>query len=448
MMGHKMIQPSRIQALNDTSIVQNGRFVLYWMQASQRTRFNHALEYAIDQANRLGLSPVVCFGLMDDYPEANERHYAFMLQGLEDVAANLKRRGIHFVIRLGSPATVALHYAAEAALVVCDRGYLRHQKRWWDEVADGSKCSVVQVESDVVVPVEVVSDKAEWAARTIRPRIHRHLKEYLVPLEPVRVKKRSIGIDLEGDEVSLARLKVDRSVKAVTRFRGGEDEAGKLLQAFVSSRLAEYETARNEPSAAATSFMSPYMHFGQISPIEIALAAGKSESYVEELIVRRELAMNFVHYTPNYDSYDCLPAWAKRTLAKHQSDRRETLYSLAQLESADTHDRWWNAAQTEMVTTGFMHNYMRMYWGKKILEWSKTPEKAYETTLYLNNKYFLDGRDPVSYGNVAWIFGLHDRPWTERPIFGQIRYMNSAGLERKFDMEAYERCVTEWGVTG
>lgn len=438
-----MVQPSRTQRLNDQPIVRNGRFVLYWMQASQRTRFNHALEYCIEQANALNLPPAVCFGLMDDYPEANERHYAFMLQGLEDVASNLKRRGIQFVIKLGPPAQVALHYARHAALLVCDRGYLRHQKRWRDEVADGAPCPVVQVESDVVGPVEVTSDKAEWAARTIRPRIQRQLKEYLIPLKPVRVKHAGLKLGLRGDVISLEKLRMDRSVGAVTRFHGGETEAALLLEGFLRRKLKNYETARNEPSASATSFMSPYLHFGQISPIEIALAAGASESYVEELIVRRELAINFVHYTPTYNSYDALPAWAKRTLSKHKSDARPYTLTCAQLESSQTHDRWWNAAMTEMVETGFMHNYMRMYWGKKILEWSKTPEEAYETTLYLNNKYFLDGRDPVSYANVAWIFGLHDRPWTERPIFGQIRYMNAAGLERKFDMPAYERIVAE-----
>lgn len=434
-----MIQDSRIQQLNDAPIGQNGRFVLYWMQASQRTRLNHALEYCIEKANELNLPPLVCFGLMDDYPEANERHYAFMLQGLEDVAKDLRRRGIGLVIRRGQPPEEALKLAKQAAMVVCDRGYLRHQKRWRDAVADRSAVVVVQVESDVVVPVEVASDKAEWAARTLRPKIHRHLPDYLKPLKPLPVKHRAARLELRSDQISLDALTLDRSVPPVERFRGGQMQARKLLQSFVRSRLNRYAADRNEPSAEVTSFMSPYLHFGHISPIEIALAASDSPEFIEELIVRRELSMNFVHFTPNYDSYDALPAWAKRTLNKHKSDKRPSVLTRAELESAKTHDRWWNAAQTEMVRTGFMHNYMRMYWGKKILEWSRTPREAYETTIYLNNRYFLDGRDPVSFANVLWIYGLHDRPWTERPIFGQIRYMNAAGLERKFDMESYEQ---------
>jgi deoxyribodipyrimidine photo-lyase len=420
------------------------------MQQSQRSRFNHALEYAIDEANELRQPLLVCFGLMDDYPEANLRHYAFMLQGLADVSKQLAKRGIKLLVMHGNPPDVALHYARHASLLVCDRGYLRHQKRWRDQVADHARHRVVQVESDVVVPVDVASDKAEFAARTIRPKIHRHLSDYLKPLAPRRLKRASLDLDLEGDippdgpDAVLQKLKLDRSVPPTTRFIGGESEAKKRFNRFIEERLGAYDESRSEPGDMATSHMSPYLHFGQISPLEIALAVQHSsapkkdkEGYLEELIVRRELAMNFVHYQTNYDSFDALPAWAMRTLARHESDPRETNYSLHQLERAQTHDRWWNAAQLEMTQTGFMHNSMRMYWGKKILEWSPTPKQAYETILHLNNKYFLDGRDPVSYANVGWIFGLHDRPWQERPIFGQVRYMNAAGLERKFDMDAY-----------
>ena len=161
------------------------------------------------------------------------------------------------------------------------------------------------------------------------------------------------------------------------------------------------------------------------------------EAFIEELIVRRELAINFVYYTPDYDSYACLPGWAKKTLAEHKNDRREYLYSRGELENCRTHDEYWNAAMREMKSTGFMHNYMRMYWGKKILEWSQTPEKAFKAALAINNKYFLDGRDANSYAGVAWIFGMHDRAWFERPIFGKIRYMAASGLERKCDIQAY-----------
>lgn len=448
-----MIDESRIRELTDKP-TGDGRYVLYWMQASQRTRFNHALEYAIEQANALGMPVAVCFGLMDDYPEANARHYAFMLEGLRDVAIGLKRRGIDFVVKKGSPPKVALFYAKQAALVVCDRGYTRHQKRWRDEVADGAKCAVVQVESDVVVPVEVASDKHEFAARTLRPKIHKHWNDYLKPIKPARPKHHGSrllrgDIDVTDPAKALSKLKVDRSVPPVSHFAGGEIAAQQLLARFVRSKLRGYATERNEPSIQHTSLLSPYLHFGQISPIEIALAAKDSdaptpdrESLLEELVVRRELAMNFVNFHPKYDSYACLPNWASKTLKQHARDKRQHVYSLEQLESAQTHDPYWNAAQMEMVKTGYMHNYMRMYWGKKIIEWTKSPKHAFETALHLNNKWFLDGRDPNSYANVAWLFGLHDRPWgPARPVFGLVRYMNSAGLERKFDMQAYVKWV-------
>jgi deoxyribodipyrimidine photo-lyase len=237
----------------------------------------------------------------------------------------------------------------------------------------------------------------------------------------------------------------------VLRFRGGTGQARRRLRVFIAARLGGYAEQRGEPAAFQCSLLSPYLHFGQISPVEIALAVrgadrgtpADSRAYLEELIVRRELAANFVHYQPRYDDYASIPAWAWATLEAHRADRREHLYTRAQLEAARTHDPYWNAAMREMRVTGFMHNYMRMYWAKKILEWSAEPEAAFRTILHLNNKYFLDGRDPSSYANVAWIFGVHDRPWPERPVFGKVRSMTAQGLERKFDMAAYLRAVED-----
>jgi deoxyribodipyrimidine photo-lyase len=447
-----MIQPARVQVLNEARENLGGRYVLYWMQASQRAQWNHALEYAAFRANELGRPLVVCFGLMDEYPEANERHYAFLLEGLSDVRAALAGRGVQFVVRRGPPPEVALELSRGAALLVCDRGYLRHQKRWRDDVADRAGVSVVQVESDVAVPVEAASDHQEFAARTLRPKHRRQWPAYLKPLKAVPLKVDSLELRIAGDvDVSdpagaLARLKIDRSVGRSTRFRGGSVAARRAFDGFLANRLNGYAENRREPAAGATSTISAYLHFGQISPLEIALKVkarrgvpdADRDAYLEELLVRRELAVNFVHYSPNYDSFDALPAWAGRTLADHASDRRETIYTRAQLESAATHDPYWTAAQTEMVRTGFMHNSMRMYWGKKVLEWKASAREAFAEVLYLNNRYFLCGRDPVAYANVAWVFGLHDRPWgPARPVFGTVRYMNAAGLERKFDMEAY-----------
>jgi deoxyribodipyrimidine photo-lyase len=449
-----MVHRTRVRELNRAAVAR-GRYVLYWMQASQRTRFNHALEFAVERADAAKLPLIVCFGLMDNYPEANERHYAFLLEGLSDVEANLRARGIRFVVRHGMPADVAVHYAAQAAEVVCDRGYTRHQKRWRDEVADRAPCRVTEVETDAVVPVELVSQKHEFAARTIRPKIHRLWHGFLVPLKSSNPRRDSLDEKIKGDidvtkvDETLARLRLDRSLRRIGAFVGGEQEAARRLKHFIHHLLKGYAEGRNEPAAGQSSTLSPYLHFGNISPVEMALAVRDSgigspadrDSFLEELIVRRELSLNFVNFNPKYDSYDCLPAWARQTLARHSSDRRPVVYSRDQLESAATHDPYWNAAQREMVTTGFMHNYMRMYWGKKILEWSPTPEQAFATTLAMNNKYFFDGRDPNSFANVGWIFGLHDRPWTERPIFGTVRYMNAAGLERKFDIKAYVRKV-------
>lgn len=446
-----MIQPSRVRNLNDLPPNDGGRYVLYWMQASQRTRFNHALEHAITLANSRKESLVVCFGLMDDYPEANARHYAFMLQGLRDVAGALEKRRIKFVLKHGQPPDVAIHFAKHASLVVCDRGYTRHQKRWRDHVADEVRCQVTEVESDVVVPVEAASDHQEHAARTIRPKITRLLDEYLVDLRETKVAIPSLDVSIKGDldpsdpDKLLAKLKVDRSVSPSSHFTGGQVAAAKRLADFVAHKLSGYDDGRNEPAAGHTSTLSPYLHFGQISPLDITLHVTRAkapeadrEALVEELVVRRELAANFVNYCPDYDSFDALPNWAKLSLRKHAKDPREPHYTLRQLESAETHDPYWNAAQQEMLKTGYMHNYMRMYWSKKILEWSQTPESAYAATLHLNNKYFLDGRGPNAFTNVAWIFGLHDRAWgPERPIFGLVRYMNAAGLERKFNIDAY-----------
>ncbi|HEX8325854.1 MAG TPA: deoxyribodipyrimidine photo-lyase [Tepidisphaeraceae bacterium] len=446
-----MTDPARVRVLSDRP-VRGGRYVLYFMQQAMRTRFNHALEYAIELANEVGVPPVVCFGLMDDYPEANERHYAFMLQGLRDVEANLKRRDIRFVVRHGSPEQSALHYSKEAACVVCDRGYLRHQKRWRDAVADGAECRVVEVESDVVVPVDEASDKHEFAARTIRPKIHRKWDQFLQPVSPVKVRFPSLALDVTGNidvtepAAALKKLKLDRSVAPTVFFTGGEDRAAAMIADFAKHKLDGYAEGRNEPSGDRHSYMSMYLHFGQVSPLELALRVrdqtqtpgSDRDSYLEELIVRRELSMNFCHFVPQYDSYECLPIWAKKTLAEHTADERPVMYTRQQMESADTADAYWNAAQTQMTITGFMHNYMRMYWGKKVLEWTPSPQAAFELLSYLNNKYFLCGRDANAYTNVAWVFGLHDRPWgPARKIFGTVRYMNAAGLKRKYKIDRY-----------
>jgi len=424
------------------------------MQYSQRVEWNHALEYAVQQANQINQPLLVLFIISDQYPEMNERHYVFMLEGLLETQRALLERGIRMVIQFGNPSEKALEMSMEAALLVVDRGYLRHSRRLTEHVAQKAACPVVQVESDLIVPLEVASNKEEWSAATLRPKLFNNLPDYLVPLTVIPVRRDSLHLEYESVDLSnldqiLSKLSIDRRVRRVQRFLGGTSEAKRLMTEFVDNKLQHYHEKRNDPTADYQSHLSPYLNFGQISPLYIALEALKSpyragvKVFLEELIVRRELSFNFVYYNDRYDSYEGLPAWAKQTLAKHQGDFRDYVYLLEEFENAITHDPYWNAAMREMIQTGKMHNYMRMYWCKKIIEWTRSPEEAFQIALHLNNKYFLDGRNPNSYAGVAWCFGKHDRPWPERPVFGKVRYMNANGLKRKFDIEAYVRKYSE-----
>lgn len=443
---------ARVKRLNEQNI-RDGNFVLYWMQATQRTEYNHALEYSILKANKLNRPLLVYFGISESYPEANERHYYFMLEGLREVQTALAEKGIKMVIKRNSPEIGATELAKSAALVVVDEGYTKIERRWTKFVAEKVKCPLFQVESNVIVPVKEASPKEEYSAATFRPKIKKVLDHYLIPIESNLPKKDSLQLDFSSFNIrdlrkAILQLKIDRSVNKVKNLYGGTVEAKKHLQEFIETKLDNYPELRNDPTKQCHSNMSPYLHFGQISPIYIALkiletdSPGK-ESYLEELIIRRELAFNFVFYNINYDSFNALSEWAKKTLNEHRNDPKVYVYTLREMESAQTHDPYWNAAQKQMIVNGKMHGYMRMYWGKKIIEWSNTPKEAYQIALYLNNKYELDGRDPNGFAGVAWCFGKHDRPWKERAIFGKIRYMNANGLKRKFDANAYVEMISE-----
>ncbi len=337
-----------------------------------------------------------------------------------------------------------LDHVEGAAALVMDRGYLGHQRRWYNDILESTEIPLWQIEDNVVVPVDIASQKEEWSAATLRRRITPQIDDNLTPTTKHELRIDSDGLWDEGYEWKgvdghLKDLKLNGPLPS-TQHKGGEVEAKRRLKRFIDERLVRYSERRNDPAGQWTSDLSPYLHFGHISPVTIAhMAKGiqGSESFLEELIVRRELAVNFVTYNPDYESYGCLPDWAKKTLDEHRDDRREYVYSSRELEKGETHDIYWNAAQSEMLVTGKMHNYMRMYWGKKIIEWSETPEMAYEAAITLNDRYELDGRDPNGYAGVAWCFGKHDRPWKERDIFGKVRYMNAKGLERKFFMPAY-----------
>jgi deoxyribodipyrimidine photo-lyase len=370
-----------------------------------------------------------------------------MLEGLAEVARSLESLGIRFVLRIEPPDKGVLAFSKDAAMVIADRGYLRQQQVWYHDVAERCPCSLVQVEGNVIVPVEVASQKEEYSAATFRRRVTYHVDRFLHQVETGSPERSSLSFEIptlagEPNDSILSQLTIDRSVPASDTYSGATGEANRRYERFLDKRLGGYADNRNDPGGEGESDMSPYLHFGQVSPVTLAVLAQEqggngTPAFLEQLIVRRELAVNFVRYNDHYDSYSSLPAWAQKTLALHQSDPREYTYTPGELEQAKTHDPYWNAAQKEMVKTGKMQGYMRMYWGKKVLEWSRTPEEAYSTALYLNNKYEIDGRDPNGYAGVAWCFGKHDRPWGERPIFGMVRYMNAQGLRRKFDMERY-----------
>jgi deoxyribodipyrimidine photo-lyase len=471
------VHPDRVRVLADGPPRATGAVVL-WMQQAQRARANPALAHALAIGALLDRPVAVVVGLTPAYPEATARAYAFMLEGLSEVRERLARRGIGFALGLGEPPDVALAAARGAAVLVVDRGYLRHQRAWRARVAAEAPCPVVQVEGDAVVPVDVASGKAEFAARTLRPKLWRVLADYLDPVPdaeptvpwrggPPAVAPFADVAAALADPVGLrARLGVDERVAPVSAmFPGGEGAAAERLRRLVDHVLPGYADDRNQPQRDGVSYLGMHLHFGQVSPVEVLRrvqaaadaareGAGRTgsgreaggvergaEGFVEELLVRRELALNHVERCDDYGAYASLPPWARRTLALHATDPREHVYDDDALLDGATHDPYWNAAMREMRVTGYQHNYMRMYWGKKVLEWSASPEQAYERLLRWNNRFLLDGRDPNSYAGVGWVFGLHDRPWAERPVFGTVRFMNAAGLRRKADPESYVRKV-------
>jgi deoxyribodipyrimidine photo-lyase len=425
-----------------------GTSVVYWMQRSQRALDNPALDLAVRAANLLGKPCVVFFAPVPFYPRANLRHYRFLNQGIPAIAAGLKRRGIGFVLRR-YPDHHLLKFCevVRPALVVGDENPLRETEKWRQSVAHGLRVPFWTVDSDVIVPSRLLM-KEQYGAYTARPVIRRLLPEFLKPVGNTRAKvpwTSPKGLpSLPADADITVGWPLDSSAPPVDTFIGGTDDALKRLKSFIKTGLAGYPEDRNKPELDATSHLSAYLHFGHIGPLTVALAIEKSEApqqakdaYLEQLIVRRELAINFVRFNPDYDNFESGADWAHKSLAEHAADPRK-LYSERQLENAETHDPLWNAAQRQMVLTGFMHNYMRMYWAKKILEWSRTPALAYRTAVYLNDKYELDGRDPNGYAGIAWaIVGKHDRPWFERPIFGKIRYMSFNSTSEKFDSKRY-----------
>jgi deoxyribodipyrimidine photo-lyase len=438
----------------------DARCVVYWMQRAQRGLDNPALDVAIEAANALGKPVVVFFGLHPRYPNANWRHYQFLAEGLQETRERCEARHAAFVLR-PYPAHDLLQFCAEVkpALVIGDENPLREPEAWRRSAADKLRVPFWTVDADVIVPTKFF-EKEEYAARTLRPKLNQRLSEFLRPLAnpwahvawlaDEKPQSYCAPGSLLDPAALLAELPLNRSVAPVNSFVGGTSAGLRRLKKFIAERLERYDTDRNQPHVPGTSALSAYLHFGQLGPHTIALAVRKAnapaaakEAYLEELIVRRELAINYVARNPRYDTLAGCHEWARKTLDEHRRDERAFIYTPRQFEHAETHDALWNAAQTEMAKTGRMHGYLRMYWAKKILEWTASPEEAFEIAVQLNDRYELDGRDPNGYTGIAWAIGAkHDRPWAPaRPVFGMVRYMAASGCARKFDVNAYITAV-------
>lgn len=428
--------------------------VVYWMQRDQRVADNWAWIYALEQSRQLNQPVVVVFCLLPEFSGAQQRHFDFMIGGLEETRHTLEAMNTRFYLLRGDPVEQIPPFLdhLSAGMLIADFNPLKFVVRWKERISRQINVAFHEVDAHNIIPCRFVSEKTEYSAFTLRKKVERLLPRFLVPF-PVplpaddrfycpsenRYESAWHGFSLTGSSCH------GTTVNNKSRFIPGTREAMHTLTGFIETKLAGYGVQRNLPETDGQSALSPYLHFGQIAPQRVALEVqkgndgkGSAASFLEELIVRRELADNFCYYNPDYDNFNGLPQWARNTLNRHRNDPRGYLYTADQLEEARTHDDLWNAAQCEMVITGKMHGYMRMYWAKKILEWTGSPEEAYEIARYLNDKYEFDGRDPNGYAGIAWaIGGVHDRPWQERPVFGMIRYMNYQGCKRKFDVEAY-----------
>ncbi len=441
------MRPERVRALKEGK--ETSGAVAYWMSRDQRVADNWALLFAQELALKRKASFVVVFSAAPHFLNAPMRHYDFMLAGLKEVQERLNTLKIPFFIITGEPDEIVAHFvrAHHIACLVTDFDPLRIKRGWKEQVIRKIGIPVYEVDAHNIVPCWTASSKQEFGAFTIRKKIQRLLPEFLEEFPKPRVHPWQQGIMKE--ETDWGRLsgtfRADRSVKAVDWIVPGEKAGMKALGHFIEKKIGAYDAGRNDPSQDCQSNLSPYLHFGHLSAQRVALEVARKvsdarvqSSFLEELIVRRELSDNFCFYNPHYDSFEGFPAWAKKTLNDHRKDKRIYRYGIEEFEEGRTHDALWNAAQLEMVKKGKMHGYMRMYWAKKILEWSGSPEEAMETAIYLNNRYELDGRDPNGYAGIAWsIGGVHDRAWGERNVFGKIRYMSYNGCKSKFDIRRY-----------
>jgi len=442
-----LMNPQRIRLLR--SAFDHPGPICYWMSRDQRMNDNWALIHAQELALRNKAPLVVVFSLALSFLGAQKRQYSFMLKGLRELQSALAQKNISFFLLPGNPPKEIVKFVKQykIGVLVGDFDPLGVKVAWKKEVSSNIDIPFYDVDTHNIVPCWVASSKREFGAYTIRPKINRILDTFLTEFPKVREHPYSLGLKPQIIDVVriLRRLKLGNEVGEVSWIRPGEASAQKALNVFIRERLSGYNEKRNDPCLSGQSNLSPYLHFGQLSAQRVALmaAAAKADedskqAFLEELIIRRELSDNFCFYGQDHDNIACAPNWARMTFTAHAKDKREYLYSLKEFEQAQTHDELWNAAQMEMVKTGKMHGFMRMYWAKKMLEWSSSPKKAFEIAVYLNDKYSLDGRDPNGYAGIAWsIAGVHDRAWGERAIFGKVRYMSYNGCKNKFDVRRY-----------
>ncbi len=474
----------RLRRLNAAAVRPQGDYVLYWMTAFRRLASNFALDHAAARARELGKPLVVFEPLRTAYPWASDRLHRFVLDGMAEHRERLARTEVLYYPYV-EPEPAAGHGALEAlavraCLVVADDSPAFFYPHMLAAAAAGSPAAVEGVDANGLLPLRATADTYPTAyalRRVLQKLLPDHLGRFPLtrPLThlPPRLAELPEAILrrwppasrelLERDDL-LAELPIDHSVPPVSGVHGGEAAAGHALKRFLADRLQRYGEGRNDPAHEVTSGLSPYLHFGQISTHQVFAALAEhegwtperltgerrgakagfwgmsaaAESFLDELVTWRELGFHTAAKLPRYDRYESLPEWARATLDKHRRDPRPALYTLQQLDAADTHDELWNAAQRQLATEGRIHNYLRMLWGKKVLEWSASPEEALAALIELNNRYALDGRDPNSYSGIFWCFGRYDRPWPpERPVFGHVRYMSSESTRRKMDVKPY-----------
>ncbi|GMI11990.1 hypothetical protein TrVE_jg13993 [Triparma verrucosa] len=445
---------TRYRLLTEASEAKDGDCVLYWMGRDQRVEDNYAMLAARGIAKEQNVPLKVVFPFYTSFNDMSVRQFTFMSKGLEEVERDCRALNIPFMVKVSSPDQVAetVSEAAKehkAGAVVTDHMPLKIFKEWNAAVAadlDKSDVPLFQVDAANVVPVWVASDKQEVGARTLRPKINKLYSRYLKEFDKVEAntEKCDLGPLTNWEEVlgSLDAKKVDLSVSVPSIFVPGRTAAMAAFQDFCDNKLKKYADNRNDPNLDVQSGMGPWIRFGQVGFQRLALNVKKLGKYsdgvaafIEEGVVRRELSDNFCFYNSNYDNLTGAAGWARESLQLHSTDAREYTYTKEEFEKALTHDDLWNAAQIQLVNEGKMHGFLRMYWAKKILEWTTSPAQALEWGVYLNDKFSFDGSCPNGYVGVGWsVMGVHDMGWKERDVFGKIRFMNYNGCKRKFDI--------------